>query len=1134
MMKRKKIVQCFVLVMLSLSCLLMVGCDFLPTTDNGKLHNNSIEAPSFLKVVTLDDTSVEYYTNYENLALLVNENPTATGYAFYVYGGNGDFNNFNLYTRFVTQSNFIELKNIFGNEEGKIPFEQKRFYFYTIALGGEVEGVIYKDSSKSPTLFIDFKSRLESPNLSINEKIKIIGWQQIPSASKYEIREGSNKEDPSTFVKIAEVREAFFDFSEYFTQNKRSLNFMVKAIADSTTNFLDSEYSLIMSFIPSSCLYNPTSLELNEYILSWNEMENADSYTVVIDGQEYTTQSNNYDISFLSTIAGNHEISVLSNSNNVELGKDLTYETIYKEVYVKLETPKNIKIVQDTQYLDRLEITFDAVLNAKTYTVLANGVTLYKSLSGNLFAYDVKNNKTGINEVVFSIKANSYGYYLESDEGLTDSFKYIQQLRTPVIKSLTESVNGEKILQIEVTPIDRNLNLYVSDYVLPYTIQGNETIIGIEISGYLDSDGIYFISVESLSYDEYTATSERSLGYKYVNNVAFDAPKITSIKSSSNGANIIVEWQALESAENYRVFVNDELYTTTNSTICEISKLDVTELDGGGYNINVQAVAVNGYLDSVLGDNTYYKGFDGLNAPTGINVQKSQRGFVIVWDSVSKAESYTLYIDNEKPISNLIQTSYEYVTDEERPYQILLKACASQEEDSDFSQKIMFNNCTVNLKGYTDRYIYFNGWQDFYVTSKKEFNILCKYAFYSYNNLDIFVDSSVGLNVYTFRDFITDAVKDFGTSSISIAHELSSSVMGTVSGMKTQIDFTYTNNTQYPAQTHTISNYQIYENQKPFRAIIKTRADDYNDFVTEKSLIEMSVSNTNELYICAEGGAKPVFTEFNYKAKESYEKAKEILRNIISDDMTDFEKALAIYDYINYISVYDSFYEIENYNDTRYWLNGPLLYGVGVCDGFAKLYSLLCNMEGLQTVKISGFTLNNSGLQKVSQGVSVDELEEKDIEGHAWNKINLDVDGDGTKEWFNVDLTWDCGIHYAEGGKTYELSTHQYFLLSDAEFDNHYAYYDENEAVTEFNFYENYKIDDYGNDIYITSLNELIVYLKYLNASYDIANGLDIIINIPTYSSVTEALREANNGLGLRISLIGSGDLTFVYLTKNS
>lgn len=84
-----------------------------------------------------------------------------------------------------------------------------------------------------------------------------------------------------------------------------------------------------------------------------------------------------------------------------------------------------------------------------------------------------------------------------------------------------------------------------------------------------------------------------------------------------------------------------------------------------------------------------------------------------------------------------------------------------------------------------------------------------------------------------------------------------------------------------------------------------------------------------------------------------------------------------------------------------------------VCDGKSKAFVLMCGIEGITAVRISG--------EASSDG--------KNFDGHAWNKVLLDLNGTGDKEWYFVDTTWgDVGF-----GVTDEYLSHAYFLLSDDE-----------------------------------------------------------------------------------------------------
>ena len=198
------------------------------------------------------------------------------------------------------------------------------------------------------------------------------------------------------------------------------------------------------------------------------------------------------------------------------------------------------------------------------------------------------------------------------------------------------------------------------------------------------------------------------------------------------------------------------------------------------------------------------------------------------------------------------------------------------------------------------------------------------------------------------------------------------------------------------------------------------RDQEYNDFATDKKIILAPVETGEELYWAIESGATPVFSSDTSSGYLIYNLAKNILNEIISDEMTDYEKVRSIFDYVAYNSVYD--YQIvsplaSTYMGTNpytaytsFYLEGVLEDGMAVCDGFSKTFTLLTNMEGIRSVRIVG-TANGGG--------------------HAWNKVLLD------NKWYVVDITWTEleTEHYFTGAST-EYLTHKYFLVSDAEIDS--------------------------------------------------------------------------------------------------
>lgn len=218
---------------------------------------------------------------------------------------------------------------------------------------------------------------------------------------------------------------------------------------------------------------------------------------------------------------------------------------------------------------------------------------------------------------------------------------------------------------------------------------------------------------------------------------------------------------------------------------------------------------------------------------------------------------------------------------------------------------------------------------------------------------------------------------------------------------------------------------------KPHYDNVKKTRNFYIDGVKET----MSVSTSNMLYKAVAWGYKPVFMGAQAdNLKQIYDNAKDALSYIVSDEMSEYEKVHAIYDYIIYNVRYD--HDCANAEDKYvsgnlslnekmkyygYYLEGIFLDKFykkdmhAVCDGKSKAFVLMCGIEGITAVRISG--------EASSDG--------KNFGGHAWNKVLLDLNGTGDKEWYFVDTTWGD-----VGDDSKEFLSHAYFLLSDDEVKN--------------------------------------------------------------------------------------------------
>ena len=133
------------------------------------------------------------------------------------------------------------------------------------------------------------------------------------------------------------------------------------------------------------------------------------------------------------------------------------------------------------------------------------------------------------------------------------------------------------------------------------------------------------------------------------------------------------------------------------------------------------------------------------------------------------------------------------------------------------------------------------------------------------------------------------------------------------------------------------------------------------------------------------------------------EKTEEIIDDIITPDMTDYQKELAIHDYIITNCDYDSEgFEKGEIPAESFSAYGALCSGTAVCAGYAEAAKLLLDRAGVGCRMVTG----------TSRGI-----------GHAWNIVEIDGG------FYHLDITWDDPV-MADGSSVLK---HHYFNLTGKE-----------------------------------------------------------------------------------------------------
>ena len=252
------------------------------------------------------------------------------------------------------------------------------------------------------------------------------------------------------------------------------------------------------------------------------------------------------------------------------------------------------------------------------------------------------------------------------------------------------------------------------------------------------------------------------------------------------------------------------------------------------------------------------------------------------------------------------------------------------------------------------------------------------------------------------------------------------------------------------------------------------RDDDFDAFEYKQRTRQVSVSTSDQLFYAFEHGYMPVPVKGSV-AERMLNKAKTVARNIIDDDMTDVEKLAAIYLWL----VEDVSYDYGAFHSqtkewslyTAYYLEGVFDYGAAVCDGISKAYCVLAGLENITCVRVTGEIANGGG-------------------GHAWNKVLIDVDGDGEKEWYVSDATWANTLFNVGSGTSIEILNLKFFLTTDAdkmaETSATYNYVDTDcDATTTVNPFEYFYYDNQNTSSYdfvIENRAEFTAILSYVAA----------------------------------------------------
>ncbi|MDE5756402.1 MAG: InlB B-repeat-containing protein [Clostridia bacterium] len=261
----------------------------------------------------------------------------------------------------------------------------------------------------------------------------------------------------------------------------------------------------------------------------------------------------------------------------------------------------------------------------------------------------------------------------------------------------------------------------------------------------------------------------------------------------------------------------------------------------------------------------------------------------------------------------------------------------------------------------------------------------------------------------------------------------------------------------YPQIGHVFNNY------------VSNRRANFDDFAINCVEDEYECTTSDQLFYVLSHGYRPLLTSGS-QAYRIYNKFKEIMRGICDDRMSDLQKARAIFDWLIINVYYDNNVAYTTLPEASYKYNAFYLEGVlngaAVCDGLSKAYAVMCAIEGIDCVRVTG---------------KLKDAKEGDA-GHAWNKVQI------MGKWFLTDATWGnivVAVQEEDVISRYEYINGRYFLFTDeirADVDNYTSdQYSQYVANTQFNYYDNFKMQ-----LEITEKNSWGIVMNKYNRNFDL------------------------------------------------
>ncbi len=672
---------------------------------------------------------------------------------------------------------------------------------------------------------------------------------------------------------------------------------------------------------------------------------------------------------------------------------------------------------------------------------------------------------------------------------------------------------GDNVLHFITDSADIVLTITISDSRVPYLISTELTNYslndpaeaGVEILYYLSDFEVSSVIIgtttllETINYIiDYNSTSEQgviTLLHLSLENAGIGEHIVTiATVRDTETVNITYTINIIDTAVSYSIQSSINYDTYLDNSVAFDIRLEGYSLDtilgnllntNWSYSDTTRKLTFNpAYLETLeIGNNQYAiitnkLGYDDCVIPININVISTNTAIenlridldidypntIVMWDYYGSASTYDVKIGSSGTVTQVSNKYASISSGKYSSFEVFVRPTGATSWVS-----LSWTALSASLTDYLNSsYEYMGETHDLYIASQEEFNNYIDYGTFDFtgetdgDDVGSYPDKEMD-EIYIAFDYDGDITDELSIAMDNVSLPSSWSIRYSFIEPK----YNFTIDFRKPASPNIASTYVgIEEGISPSHIDelkgTAVRNSSYDSFAINSLTKTQEVYTSEQLFAVANLGLKPIPVASS-DAETIYNLAKNVLRDNITNDMTDIDKLHAIYDYLtenvmyaqDILDIYASYPSnplLSFYN--AFYMEGVFVDGLAVCDGISKAFTLLARMEGIETVQISG----------TSRRV-----------GHAWNKVKLGND------WYVVDATW--GNMTTE--TTSEYTKHEYFLVNDIYIQGSHDESNNEEAriktlaLGEFEFYKSITyvsegITGLGNtyDYYIESQDE--------------------------------------------------------------